>query len=54
MLENYLDIITNMDNYVDAIIVLDKDANLIFIRHYTSWLSPLNEKEVLGKNLFEI
>ena len=34
MLENYLDIITNIENYVDGIIVTDKNANIIYIHKY--------------------
>lgn len=54
MLENYLDIITNMENYVDGLLVADKNANIIFLRHYYNKLTPLDEKRCIGKNLFEI
>ena len=36
MLENYLDIITNMENYVDGVIVTDTKANIVYIRRYTN------------------
>ena len=54
MLENYLDIITNMENYVDGIIVTDTKANIVYIRRYTKDLTPLTEKDYIGRNLFEI
>lgn len=54
LLENYLDIITNIENYVDGILVLDKDANIVYIRQYNPALVPFSEKEAMGKNLFEI
>ena len=54
MLENYLDIITRMENYVDGIIVTDTEADIVYIRRYTKDVSPLSEKEYIGHNLFEI
>ena len=54
MLENYLDIITNIENYVDGIIVTDKNANIIYIHKYWPNLMPLPEKDMIGKNLFQV
>lgn len=54
MLENYLDIITNMENYVDGIIVTDINADIVYMRHYTRGLTPLSERDAVGCNLFEI
>lgn len=54
MLEEYLDIITNMENYVDGVIVLDKDAKVIHINQFRPDYTPLDEKRALGKSLFEI
>ena len=54
MLENYLDIITNMENYVDGIMVTDTNANVVFLRKYYQGVSPAEEKAYIGRNLFEI
>ena len=54
LLENYLDIITNMENYVDGIMVTDTNANVVFLRKYYQGVSPAEEKAYIGRNLFEI
>ena len=54
LLENYLDIITNMENYVDAIIVLDEKANVVFVNNYYQDATPMEEKSLIGRNLFDI
>ncbi len=54
MLENYLDIITNIENYVDGIIVIDKNADIIYTHKYWPELMPLPEKDMIGKNLFQV
>ena len=54
MLENYLDIITNMENFVDGIIVTDTNADVVYIHQFTPDLTTLSEKDSIGKNLFDI
>lgn len=54
MLEEYLDIITNMENYVDGILVIDDQAKVIYIRQFKPDLSPLDERRAIGKSIFEI
>lgn len=54
MVENYLDIITNMENYVDGIIVIDENANIIYINQFKADYTPIDEKSAIGKNLFSI
>lgn len=54
MLEEYLDTITNMENYADGIIVLDEEAKVIYIRQFKPGLSPLDERRAIGKSIFEI
>lgn len=53
MLENYLDIITNIENYVDGIIVIDKNADIIYTHKYWPELMPLPEKDMIGKIFFK-
>ena len=54
MLEEYLDTITNMENYADGIIVIDDQAKVIYIRQFKPDLSPLDERRAIGKSIFEI
>lgn len=54
MLENYLDIITNMENFVDGILVTDNNADIVYIHQFSPDLTTLSEKDSIGKNLFEI
>lgn len=54
MLENYLNVITNMETYVDGLIVVDSYTNIVYIRHYAKGLTPISEKDSIGKSLFEI
>lgn len=54
MLEEYLDIITNMENYVDGVIVLDQNAKVVYMNQFRPDYTPLDEKRALGKSLFEI
>ena len=32
MIENYLDIITNMENYVDGVMVVNDQANIVYLK----------------------
>lgn len=54
MLENYLDIITNMENFVDGVLVTDRNADVVYVHEYSPNLTTLTEKDYIGKNLFEI
>lgn len=54
MLEEYLDTITNMENYADGIIVIDDQAKVIYIRQFKPDLSPLDERRAIGKSIFDI
>ena len=54
LLEEYLDTITNMENYADGIIVIDDQAKVIYIRQFKPDLSPLDERRAIGKSIFEI
>ena len=54
MLENYLDIITNMENFVDGVLVTDHNADVVYVHEYSPNLTTLTEKDYIGKNLFEI
>lgn len=53
MLENYLSIITNIENYVDGILVVDTNADIVYMHKFTEDLTPFAEKEAIGKNLFD-
>ena len=39
MLENYLNIITNMENYVDGILVVDANADIVYMHKFNEELS---------------
>lgn len=54
MLENYLNIITNMENYVDGILVVDANADIVYMHKFNEELTPFAEKEAIGKNLFTV
>ncbi|SCJ96124.1 (S)-limonene 6-monooxygenase [uncultured Eubacterium sp.] len=54
MIEEYLDTITNMENYADGIIVIDQEAKVVYIRQFKPDLSPLDERRAIGKSIFEI
>ncbi len=54
MIEEYLDTITNMENYADGIIVIDDQAKVVYIRQFKPDLSPLDERRAIGKSIFEI
>mgnify|MGYP001359661740 CR=1 FL=1 len=54
MLEEYMSIVTNMENYVDGILVLDKDAKIVYINQFRPDFTPLDEKRCIGKSLFEV
>lgn len=53
MLENYLSVITNMENYVDGILVVDANADIVYMHKFIEELTPFNEQEAIGKNLFD-
>ena len=54
MIEEYLDIITNIENYVDGILVVDKELKVVYLKHLRPDYIPIDQKRILGKNLFEI
>lgn len=54
MLEEYLNVITNMENYVDGVLVVDKDVKVVYMNQFRPDYTPLDEKRSLGKSLFEI
>lgn len=54
MLEEYLDLITSLENYVDGMIVCDKNANIIYMKQFRPDFTPLDEKRAVGMNLFDI
>ena len=54
MLEEYLNIITNMENYVDGIMVVDERADIVYLNQFRPDFTPLDEKRAIGKNLFEL
>ncbi len=54
MLENYLSIITNMENYVDGILVVDANADVVYVHEYSEGLAPYPVREAVGKNLFTL
>ena len=41
MIENYLDIITNMENYVDGVMVVNAQANIVYLKKSYQQLTPL-------------
>ena len=41
LLEEYLDTITNMENYADGIIVIDDQAKVIYIRQFKTRFIPV-------------
>lgn len=49
MLENYLDIITNMENFVDGVLVTDHNADVVYVHEYSPNLTTLTEKDYIGK-----
>ncbi len=54
MIENYLDTITNVTNYVDGILVVDSDYKVVYISQYNPVFTSLEEQRVIGKTLFEL
>lgn len=54
MLEEYLDIITSMENFADGIMVLDENACVVYVRNYRTGVTPLITQDVVGKNILEI
>lgn len=54
MLEEYLDVITNMENFADGLLVVDEKACVVYLRNYRTGVKSLLGEEVIGKNLLEI
>ncbi len=54
MIEEYLDIITSMDNFADGLMVTDEKGIVVYMRRYRPELIPLEEKYVIGKSIFEV
>lgn len=54
MLEEYLNVITNMENYVDGVLVVDQDAKVVYMNQFRPDYTPLDEKRSLGRSLFDI
>lgn len=54
MLEEYLDVITSMENFADGIMVVDQNARVVYMRKYRPDLVPLRESEIIGRNILEI
>jgi len=54
VLEEYLDVITSMENFADGILVVDDKARVVYFRNYRTGITPLLREEVVGKNILEI
>ncbi|MGN0719265.1 MAG: sigma-54 interaction domain-containing protein [Anaerovoracaceae bacterium] len=54
MLENYLDIITNMENYVDGVMVVNDQANIVYLKKNYQQLTPMTPESYIGRNLFDL
>ena len=54
MLEEYLNVITNMENYVDGIMVVDENADIVYLNQFRPDFTPLDEKRAIGRNLFDL
>ena len=54
MIENYLDIITNMENYVDGVMVVNDQANIVYLKKNYQQLTPLTSESYIGRNLFDL
>lgn len=53
MIENYLNNIINMENFVDGMLVVDQDAVVVHIKNYREY-SPFTESEAIGKSLLDL
>lgn len=54
MIEEYLDSITNITNYVDGIMVIDQTYRIVFISKYHPEFTAFDDKRAIGKTLFEV
>lgn len=43
-----------MENYVDGILVVDANADIVYMHKFNEELTPFSEKEGIGRNLFAI
>ena len=43
-----------MENYVDGILVVDANADIVYMHKFNEELTPFAEKEAIGKNLFTV
>ena len=54
MIEDYYDLITNIENFVDAIVVMDKNYNITYHKNFGISKRTFNEKYFLGKRPWDI
>ena len=54
MIEEYLDTITNIKNYVDGLLVVDSDYKIVYMTQYKTEFPPVDGRRAIGKTLFEI
>ena len=54
MLEKYLSSITNVENYIDAIIVFDRNAKVVYTNLLHTEITPITAVELLGKDIFDV
>lgn len=54
MLEEHLDSITQLDNFIDGVAIFDDELRCIYIKNSRSDCAPLDERNLLGKTLFQI
>ena len=54
MLRRYVEQILNLYNYIDGIMVTDKDGYIQYYSNFRSDVNDMKEKEVYGKHIFEV
>lgn len=54
MLRQYVEQILNLYNYIDGILICDNNGRIEYYANFRPDINSLTEKEVLGKDIFEI
>jgi arginine utilization regulatory protein len=54
MIEDYYDIITKIENFVDGLMIVDDEGNIIYNKNFTNILSDFDEKNSIGRKPWEV